>query len=60
MKSAYNQVGAAIDAKTASPDGPGLFTQMSSAVQKSVAAIDKAVITVSTERSREQGLEDKV
>lgn len=51
-QSAYNQVGAAIDAKTATPDKPGLFTQVSSAVQKGVAQIEKAVITVSPELPR--------
>lgn len=48
-QSAVNQVGAAIDAKTATPEKPGLFTQVSSAVQQGVASIEKAVTTVSRE-----------
>jgi hypothetical protein len=59
-QSAYNQVGAAIDAKTATPDKPGLFTQVSSAVQKGVQQINQAVVEVSTRAGRSEGAAPRV
>lgn len=43
LKSAYTQVGQAIDEKTATPEKPGLFTQASTAIQHGVQQIEKAV-----------------
>lgn len=47
LQSTFNTLGAQLDAKTATPEKPGLFTQMSSAVQRGVAQVEKAVGPVS-------------